>query len=271
MPELPDVEAIRIYLMPRVVGQTFTGATLNWPRALREPSLEDFLLSLPDQKVAELARRGKYLLFRLDRADTLILHLRMTGSLVVMSSSAELNPFTRTVFHMDNDTQLRFIDPRKLGAIWLVEDERKVIGKLGPEPLEPSFTVEALASALSDRKVPIKALLCEQEVIAGIGNIYADEILFQAGLHPMKSADSLSEKETEGLHRAIQEILSRAIQLLTELLPLESPPTESDEAASILLIPRSKGQSCSACSSPIQRITVRGRGTYFCPKFHGSR
>ncbi len=265
MPELPDVEAIRLNMEPDVVGRIFSGVTLNWPRAVRHPSPGEFQEALPGAEVQALRRRAKYLLFDLDRGDTLIVHLRMTGSLRVVPEVEAMNRFTRTIFHFDNGRELRFVDPRKLGALWLVEDAESVVGGLGPEPLESAFTPEVLARALDGRVAPIKALLCDQGLIAGIGNIYADEILFDARVNPLRPGQGLSKGEIEGLHTSIRDILTRGIQSLRGLLPIDGPPTE-ELGMEVILLPRTGDSPCSVCATPIQRIKVRGRGTYFCPR-----
>ena len=265
MPELPDVEVIRLNIAPDVVGRSFTGVTLNWPRAVRHPSPGEFQEALPGARVLELRRRAKYFLFNLDRNDSLIIHLRMTGSLRVVPEAESMNRFTQTILHLDDGRQLRFVDPRKLGSLWLVDDTELVIGGLGPEPLEPTFTPDVLAGALEGRRAPVKALLCDQDLIAGIGNIYADEILFDAGVHPLRPGESLSKGEIGALYDSIQGVLTEAVQKLKELMPIDGPPTE-ELGTEVIRMPRANDARCSACASPVQRVRVRGRGTYFCPR-----
>ena len=180
MPELPDVEIVRRYLICQgLVGRTIAGAQILWPRAVRSPSVGDFRSGLSGRSITDIRRRGKYLILDLDGHPTLVLvlHLRMTGSLLVKEAGLENPRHTRNVLLLDGGAELCFVDPRKLGAMWLVTDEADVTGGLGPEPLDPAFSPEVLARRLSGRTAPIKALLCDQGIVAGIGNIYADEVL----------------------------------------------------------------------------------------------
>jgi len=265
MPELPDVEAIRCYLVSEgLVGRSFTGANLLWPRAVKAPAAEDFPLTLEGRRIEKLCRRAKFLLFHLDEGFSLIIHLRMTGSLMVEPASSLRHPMTRNLFALDDGRELRFVDPRKLGMLWLVEEPSQVLGGLGPEPLEPSFTPAVLARQLEGRNVPIKALLCDQSVVAGLGNIYADEVLFAASVHPLRKASVLSSGEVGGLHQAIVEVLAKATETLSRLMPIGGPPTESAEGQQVLMLPRAKGGACPRCAGPLERIPVRGRSTYFC-------
>ncbi len=270
MPELPDVEAMRRYLAGRgLVGRKFTGAVLDWPRAVRGSSLEDLVLGILHKRVREVGRRGKYLMLRLDDGQSLVFHMRMTGSLLMEQSSTPRHPMTRNYFPLDDDWQILFVDPRKLGTVQLVGDETAVVGNLGPEPLDESFTPEVLMARLERRKAPIKALLCDQNVVAGIGNIYADEILFAAGVHPLTPGGGLTPEQGELMHSATVGILTEAVDKLADLVSKGGPPTESAEGLGTLKVPRKAKAPCTRCREPIQRIIVRGRGAYFCAKCQG--
>ncbi len=270
MPELPDVEAMRRYLVGcGLPGRSFTGAIILWPKAIKTPSLEDFVLGITDRRIEELDRRAKFLLFRLDDGQSLIVHLRMTGSLLVEPAFEPRHPMTRNYFTLDDGRELRFVDPRKLGMMWLVEDQSQVLKGLGPEPLEPSFTPQVLMEQLKGRKVPIKALLCDQAVVAGIGNIYADEILFASAIDPLTHGAELAPAQMERMYRAIVVILAQAIENLAPIVSKGGPPTESPEGLATLNVPRKEGQPCSQCGAPIQRVPVRGRSTYSCSKCQG--
>ena len=266
MPELPDVETVRRYLVDRdLVGQTITGAQILWPRAIRSPSKEEFVADVSDRSITDIRRRGKYLILDLNGrpARVLILHLRMTGSLLVRESGLERPRHTRNVLLLEDGAELCFVDPRKLGVMWLVGDEADVLANLGPEPLDPAFTPEVLAQRLSGRTAPVKALLCDQAVVAGIGNIYADEILFYSGVHPLRSGKLVSLSDVQRLHSAIVVRLTEAIQQLAHLAGV-GPATESPEGRERLLVPRSDGSPCGTCGTPISRVMVRGRSSYFC-------
>ena len=269
MPELPDVESTRRYLISRgLVGRVIVAAEVLWPGALKVPSAEEFRSGVAGREVQDLRRRGKYLLLDLDGSPStkLVLHLRMTGSLQVLEPSHERPPYTRNLFLLNDGRELCFVDPRKLGMMWLVEDEEEVLGGLGPEPLEAAFTPEVLAGRLSGRAAPVKALLCDQAVVAGIGNIYADEALHLAGIHPLRPGNEVAGQDNARLHEAIVMRLTEATEQLAPMVPAGGPPTESERGAETLLVPRSEGSACSRCGAAIARVVVRGRSAYFCPR-----
>jgi len=267
VPELPEVETIKNELLPHIVGRRVTGVTLLWEGIVRQPSVEEFYSRLIGQRLTGLARRGKYLIFSLTSGEVLIIHLKMTGSLLLKPASAAVDKFVRAILHLDKETGIHFRDPRKLGAMWLVEDVDSVVGKLGPEPLETGFTPQILAQRLTNRTAPIKALLSDQTFIAGIGNMYADEALFAAGIHPLRPGGNLSSEEVEHLHRAIQQVLWSAIgnkgaSVDTYLRPDGTLGTAHFQ---FQVAHRLGGKLCPVCGTPIERIVVRNRGTYFCP------
>jgi formamidopyrimidine-DNA glycosylase len=265
MPELPDVEATRRYLQSSgLAGRSVRNVELFWSRAVKEPGLEDFVLTLCGQRIEDVGRRAKFLLFPLEQGWTLVMHLRMTGSLLVEDADEPRPAMTRNLYVLDDGRELRFVDPRKLGQIWLVEDTDSLLGRLGPEPLGPGFTVDVLQSCLAKRSAPIKALLCDQAVIAGIGNIYADELLFASGIHPLLPGSGLSSQQVERLHAEIEPMLTAATDTLTASMPFHGPPTESAEGLQRLKVPRGRNGVCSRCGGEITRVPVRGRSTYYC-------
>ena len=266
MPELPEVETIRRELESRLVGKTFVGVTLHWPRTVQIPSIEAFKRGLAGQTIRELDRRGKYLIVRLESGDSLILHLRMSGSLLI-EPGCQSDPYTRTVFRLDDGGRLCFRDPRKLGVMWLVKDADEVVGKLGPEPLDEMFTLDVFRHRLGRRSAPIKAVLCDQGIVAGIGNMYADEALFAAGIHPLRPADSLSKAQMERLYTAIRQTLERAIGCCgASINDYQRPGGQPGTAQSGFNVAHRRGQPCPACGTPIERIPIRQRGSYFCPR-----
>ena len=264
MPELPDVEVMRRVIAPGVRGRTVGGVTLNWPKAVKAPSAGEFREDVLGATIDDVGRRAKYFLFQLRDSRTLLVHLRMTGSLRVVESSEEMHRYTQTVFHFNDGYDLRFVDPRKFGAVWLVDDAGSVVGGLGPEPLEDSFTPEVLEGIVEGRGTVIKSLLMDQKRIAGIGNIYADDILFRSGVHPQTPAKKLNAESVGAIHESIVVVLTRAIEILEKNMPVDAPPTE-DLGPEIFLVPRESGASCPGCPGEIQRLVVGGRGTYFCP------
>jgi formamidopyrimidine-DNA glycosylase len=215
-------------------------------------------------------RRGKYLIFRLGSGESLVLHLRMTGSLQLRSKNDTRNepsPYITAIFSLDNGLEMIFCDRRKLGTASLIKDESEIEDKLGPEPLDAHFTPALLNKRLSNRKAPIKAVLCDQKFVAGIGNMYADEALFCANIHPLRPAGSLSKEETKRLHKAIRQVLSKAIDNAgATFSDYRRPGGEPGSQQFFFYVAHRGGQTCKVCSTPIERIPVRNRGTYFCPR-----
>ena len=264
MPELPEVETIKNELATHVIGHIITGVTLFWDRMLRQPSPKQFYHCISGKKITELTRRGKYLIFRLDSGNSLVIHLKMSGSLIL---DTDMPPeYTRAVIHLDNGVNIFFCDPRKFGRISLVTDVGNITEKLGPEPLEANFTVEMLAEKLEKRKAPLKAVLLNQALIAGIGNMYADEALFAARINPLRPAYSLSQDEIKHLHYAIRKVLKDAIKSKgASVSTYFRPGGEMGSAHSHFKVAHQKGKLCSICSNPIERIPIRQRGSYYCP------
>jgi len=274
VPELPDVEALRRFLCSLgVEGRRVVRVDLLWPRAVRHPDPDAFVRGLAGQRLASLGRRAKFLLFRLGDGRTWAVHLRMTGTLAVAPSDRPYGPYVRNAFPLDDGRALWFVDPRKLGQMWLLEDPAPLLAGLGPEPLDedlrphPAFTPAVLAEALGQRRAPLKAVLMDPQAVAGIGNIYADEVLFWAGLHPLRPARSLTPAEVERLHTAMGEVLARAVRLLGERVVgrVEGPLTESAEGQRLLRVPRREGTPCTRCGTPVQRVRIGGRSAFFCP------
>ncbi len=267
MPELPEVETIKNELLPHIAGRCVKGVTLLWDGIVKQPSAEEFCSRLTGQRLTGVARRGKYLIFSLSSDESLIIHLRMTGALLLKPASAGPDKYTRAILHLDEGVQLHFNDMRKLGMMRLTKDINSVVGKLGPEPLEDSFAPHTLLQCLNRRKAPIKALLLDQTFIAGIGNMYADEALFAARIHPLRRGGSLTRSEVERLHHAIRQVLQAAIEnkgasVDTYLRPDGKPGTAHFQ----FQVAHRGGQPCPICGTPIERIAVRNRGTYFCPR-----
>lgn len=273
MPELPEVETVVRRVRALLVGHTFGSQPfLAWPRVVHTPDLKEFRSLLPGHRVQAVDRRAKYILLSLDRGQrdprsgrpdegtawTLVFHLGMTGHLQVVPASAPPDPFSHTVLPLEDGIELRFRDPRKFGKLWLVPDATLVVGGLGPDPLDPSFTADMLAGLLQGRRT-LKALLMDQAVIGGIGNVYADEALFAAGLHPLRPAGELTREEVGRLRAAIVSVLETAIRHETDgyLGP--------NERLMALTYSRTEGRPCRRCGGPIHRIQVHARSTYFCP------
>ena len=264
MPELPEVETIKNELLPWVVGQSFTKVTIADAKVLCGRSAREVRRGLIGQKVERLERRGKYLIFHLSNGKSVIIHLRMTGSLLL--SPKEVGRYARAVFHLSNGHCFVFSDRRRLGKMWLVDDANTVVCKLGPEPLDKRFTPRALEQRLGRHHIPIKAALLNQCIVAGIGNMYADEALFAACIHPLTKADELSPKEVRTLHNNIRRILRAAIgskgaSVDTYVRPEGEPGTAHFD----FKVAHKRGGPCSVCGGTIERVVVQNRGTYFCP------
>jgi len=267
MPELPEVETIKNELLPLITGRRITGITLPWEGIVKESSIEEFRHRLTGRKITDISRRGKYLILSLDSDDLLIIHLKMTGSLILKRDCEEPPDYVRAVIHLDNGSSIFFRDLRKFGVLRLLMETGEIESKLGPEPLDDDFTPKVLAQRLARRTASIKAVLLDQKVVAGIGNMYADESLYASGIHPERPAGSLTKGEIEHLHKAIRQILWAAIghkgaSVNTYFLPDGSEGT----AHYFFRVAHGKGKTCPVCGSPIERIAVRNRGTYFCPK-----
>jgi len=267
VPELPEVETVKNELSPYVIGRSVTDITLLWEGIVKEPSVEEFCTRLIGRRITAIQRRGKYLFFSLSSSQLLLIHLKMTGSLILGHDSSELPKYTRAIIYLDDGTSIFFRDPRKFGLMRLINDKADIVGKLGPEPLEADFTPQVLTQRLVGRKAPIKALLTDQTLVAGIGNMYADEALYAANIHPLRSGASLSPEEVECLHRVIREILWTAIgnkgaSVANYFRPDGTPGTAHFE----FKVAHGRGKYCARCGTPIERIVVRNRGTYFCPK-----
>jgi formamidopyrimidine-DNA glycosylase len=264
MPELPEVETIKNELLPHVLGRSIQSVDVYWDKMVKQPSVDEFRTRLIGQKITGLSRRGKYLFFHLSGGNVLVMHMKMTGSLVVNPNDTR---FARAVLYLDNGTSVSFHDPRKFGKMWLDSSTDTIIKQLGPEPLDESFTMRVLGGILAKRKAPIKPVLLDQAIIAGIGNMYADESLFEARIHPMKPANSLSKVELKRLYLAIQLVLRKALEkkgasVRNYIRPDGQPGTAHDE----FRVAHGVGKNCPRCGTAIKRIVVRGRGTYICPK-----
>jgi formamidopyrimidine-DNA glycosylase len=271
VPELPEVETIRRDLSPRIVGRTITAVRIT-PDAvplIDGASPAAFERRLKGRRIERIDRRGKYLLFRLSGGLWLIVHLRMTGALLYRDGHARAaaDRYVRAVIALDDGTELRYADLRKLGTLRLVDTLEDVVGRLGPEPLHARFTAARLRQAIGRRKAPIKAVLLDQRALAGLGNIYADEALFAARIHPLRRADTLSEAENRRLHRSIRRVLRDALD--NRGASFRDYVDGGGRAGSHqfhVKVFRRTGQPCYVCGAEIERTKVGGRSTHFCPR-----
>jgi formamidopyrimidine-DNA glycosylase len=267
MPELPEVEHIARQLRDELVGRTIATACVAWPRSIAGLDPREFESRVAGQRVTEIGRRGKYLLVWLSGADVLAVHRRMSGNLIFDPPSAEAT-YIRVRFGLDDGRELAFSDPRKFGRLWLGTraDLAAMLGALGPEPLGDAFTPEALAARLRGRNRAIKTALLDQTVIAGLGNIYADEALFRAGIHPLRPAAALTQTEIAALHAGIQRALLLGIEHAgTTFGRHRDVYNQAGFNAEHLDVYRRQGQPCKRCGTAIARLVVAQRGTHVCP------
>lgn len=268
MPELPEVETICRKLRqghdhsPPLVGRRVMGTRLLWPGTLASPSPRRFRERIRGQVVRCVDRRGKYILLSLSR-DVLVIHLRMSGSLALERASTALSPYCRLLLRLGRGWRLVFRDPRKFGRVWLMDDPAAILDPLGPEPLTAGFTAQVLHERLSAHRRRIKPLLLDQSFIAGLGNIYVDESLHRAGIHPLTLSGDLTIPQTRLLWRSVRQVLRAAIRY---------NGTSFDSAygggdfLKHLRVYRRAGQPCRRCGTPIERIIVAQRGTHYCPE-----
>ncbi len=265
MPELPEVETVVRALRQPLIGRTITAVRNDWPRHIGTPTLDELRARIHGCTVETIHRRAKYLVFSLSQGETLIIHLKMSGHLAVVATTVPADKHVHTVFELDNGQELRFRDIRKFGRVYLVNDPEKILGKLGPEPLEAEFTPNLLRQRLNGRTRALKPLLLDQQLIAGIGNIYADEALFYAKLHPTRPANTLSKNEIKALHGAIQKVLRLGIEREGASIELYVKPDGSKgDMQNAVVVFRRTGDPCYTCGRPIERIVLGGRSTHFC-------
>jgi len=268
VPELPEVETIARALRqggrggPALVGRRIRGARLLWPRTLATPSPRLFRARIRGQEIREVSRRGKFLRLHLTR-ELLIFHLRMTGDLVVLAPGEPLPPFCRMVLICEDGTRLAFDDARKFGRAWLVADDSELFSSLGPEPLEPGFRAEHLYRGLQERRRQLKPLLLDQSFLAGLGNIYTDESLHRAGLHPLLPSDAVTRAQAALLWQSIRRTLRKGIR--RNGASIDWAYRGGDFQTQLRAYGRT-GSPCPACGAPIERLLVGQRGTHVCPR-----
>ncbi len=307
MPELPEVEYTARQLREAIIGATISEGLVFWERTIGHPDLADFLTEVVDRKILSVRRRGKFLILDLSRELILTIHRRMTGNLLLLPPAWEIDtsvktsdPITwnikgpsirpsvgadlsrpspiyrpsdllycRVCFNLTDGRRLLFTDPRKFGRIelWPLECEQEALKSLGTEPLSQDFTLEILAKNLAGRKGPIKQVLINQEVIAGLGNIYADEALYYAFIHPLRPANSLTPAEVQLLHEGIVSVLTLGIKHGgTSFSEYRDLWGEAGDNYNHVRVYHQQGKPCPRCGTPIERIVVAQRSTHFCPQ-----
>ncbi|GMG60325.1 DNA-formamidopyrimidine glycosylase [Tetragenococcus halophilus] len=271
MPELPEVETVRKGLVTLVQDKTVAEVIVRWPKIIESPAVDTFCQELIGQAINDVERRGKFLIFEFTDFD-LISHLRMEGKYeyTPKNTEAPVDKHTHVIFKFTDGSQLSYHDVRKFGRMALVEKGQypfyKGIKQLGPEPVEEEFSLQAFEKKLQHSSSLIKPLLLNQKVVAGLGNIYADEVLWLAKIHPQQPARTLTKKEAESLHQAIIAILAKAVRAGgTTIRSYKNALGEAGFFQVRLNVYGKTGEPCPRCETPIKKIKVAQRGTHFCP------
>ncbi|MFC1592185.1 bifunctional DNA-formamidopyrimidine glycosylase/DNA-(apurinic or apyrimidinic site) lyase, partial [Thermodesulfobacteriota bacterium] len=272
MPELPEVQTVVNDLVAAgLPGAEILRAEVFWDRSISAPGARDFCRRIAGRRITAVRRRAKYIVFDLSGGCSLLLHLRMSGRLHLQKKGSPRDKHEHVVLGLADGRELRLHDTRKFGRLGLVADAASALDHLGPEPLSKEFTQKLLGSILHSRRRMLKPLLLDQGVIAGLGNIYVDEALWEAGLHPCRSSDSLSAQEVRALHRAIPRVLKRGLKNLGTTLGtgqanFYSVANRRGRNSDQLKVFRRTGQPCPRCRSAIERIVVGQRSTHVCPQ-----
>ena len=270
MPELPEVETVKRQLAKKVTGCTIAHTKIYLVKTIQKPDPESFVKCIQNSRINSVKRRGKYLLFYLSNHLCLAAHLKMTGHFSVCGQGSALHKHTRVVFSLDNGCDLRFVDTRTFGVMYLLcqkeMDQFKPLACLGPEPLSDAFTAQYLFETGHQRTLPIKAFLLNQSFACGLGNIYVDESLFRAGILPDRRTNTLSKDEWAALTLTIKEVLQEGIQHRgTSIQSYTSTDGRPGGYQDRLLVYGKDQRPCVRCGTPIQKQKTAGRGTHFCP------
>jgi formamidopyrimidine-DNA glycosylase len=270
MPELPEVETIRLALEPHLVGRRFERVAIDDTRLVRPFEPSAVAAELEGERVAAVQRRGKYLIVRFESGRALLIHLRMTGSLRhAAAGSLQEDPYRRAVVRLDDGSDVAYRDVRRFGTWHLLEPdeiEPYLAQRLGGEPLERAFTARRLGERLAGRRAPVKAALLDQRTVAGLGNIYVDEALWRARIHPLRPAASITPAELPPLTRAIKDALRTGIARQgASLRDYSTPDGRRGRMQERFNVYGREGEPCTRCGTPIDKIRVAGRGTWYCP------
>ena len=270
MPELPEVETVRSRIAPALEGREFARVEILDPRLTRPADPVAVASRLEGERVESVERRGKYVVVRFESGSVLLIHLRMTGSLIYVPGGVTgHDPHRRAVVTLDNESDVVYRDVRRFGT-WLVlepdEVEPYLAARLGSEPLERPFTARVLAARLAGRRAPVKAAILDQRTVAGLGNIYADEALWRARIHPLRPAGSLTEPEVRRLHQGIRRALEAGIARQgATLRDYRRPDGRPGSMQKEFKVYGRDGEPCPRCRTTIAKTRAGGRGTWFCP------
>ena len=276
MPELPEVETVARDLRPRILEATITGARCSWARTLRTHTPDAFATEVAGRRIEAVGRRGKQVVVELSGDAALTIHLKMTGQLFVVPADAPEDPYVRLVLELADGREVRFRDIRKFGRIGLYGRDAvtgelvaevggaAVFGAIGPEPLDGAFTLRDFRRRLRRRSGRLKPLLLDQSFLAGVGNIYADESLWAARLHPLRTAGTLRPPDERRLYEAIRRILAEAVQRRGSSIDDYTAPDGDGSMQEHLQVYQRTGEPCPRCGRPIKRIVIGARSTHLC-------
>jgi formamidopyrimidine-DNA glycosylase len=276
MPELPEVETVARDLRPRIVGATIVGARCSWARTLRSHSPDAFAEAIAGRRVEAVGRRAKQVVIDLSGEAALTVHLKMTGQLFVVPAETPEDPYVRLVLELDDGREIRFRDIRKFGKVGLYGRDplsgeltaevggASVFAALGPEPLDPAFTLRDFRRRLRRRKGRLKPLLLDQSFVVGIGNIYADEALWTARLHPLRTVGTLRPPDERRVFEAVRTILAEAIERRGSSIDDYTAPDGDGSMQERLQVYQRTGEPCPRCGRPVKRIVIGARSTHFC-------
>jgi len=267
MPELPEVETFRRHLLqgesgsPSILGKQIKDAELLWDGTLASPSPDEFLSRIQGQYVTGVGRRGKNLIIQLAK-DDLIIHLRMSGEIIVEEKINQPGKHYRLILNFTDKYRLAFNNIRKFGRVWLTSESKILLAHLGPEPLSDDFTPEFFSELLNSKSRQVKNFLLDQKIIAGLGNIYTDEALHRAKIHPARKSDSIKPGEAKLLWKSIRDVLQEGIQNQGSSIDWMYQGGDYQKYLSVYNL---EGEPCKTCKTSIKRIKIAQRSTYFCP------
>jgi formamidopyrimidine-DNA glycosylase len=269
MPELPEVETVKRALSKTIVGKKILNVETNFENIVASPDFKTFQKNIVGKKIESLSRRGKFLLFHLGGGKIMVSHLRMTGHWLICRQ-IKRNKFMHLIFQLSGGQTMVYSDIRKFGRVWLIDS--KYIGrfepvlKLGPEPLGDEFVFVEFSQKLDKNRSKIKVVLLNQQIVAGLGNIYVDEVLHEAGISPRRPANRLKIAEKKRIFDAIRRILAKAIKFRgTTVVNFTTPEGKGGDFQKQLKVYGKKGNKCPRCKGEIKRIVLAGRGTHYCP------
>lgn len=261
MPELPEVETVKRMIEPHIIGRTINKVTLYKPKIISHPDADEFCILISGKKIESINRRGKFLIIHIGDSLNIILHLRMTGRLLIVPSGIPVERHTHIIFHLSDKIDLRFIDTRAFGRFWLIKDDEddlfSGISKLGLEPFDYRFNAEYLINNAGKSRRSIKQCLLDQCIVTGIGNIYSDEILFEAKILPFRQAASLTNYEWSSLARIIPAVLQKAIDN-------NSTAEQEYKSNPMFKVYGHAKEPCPVCGMPLNKTVINGRSSVYC-------